>query len=152
MFGVTLYSISLALLIASFMKDQAKTKKALKIAWKAFNNILPNILFIVLLIGAVMAVLPPEYIQKFFGHGDIWSTLLIAGVGAVTIIPGFVAFPLAASLLRAGAGVMQVSAFITTLMMVGVITAPMEMKYFGKRFTVTRNLLSFFFALLIGHH
>jgi hypothetical protein len=34
--------------------------------------------------------------------------------------------------------------------MVGVITAALEMKFFGKRFTFWRNSLSFVFALVIA--
>lgn len=43
-----------------------------------------------------------------------------------------------------------IAAFVTTLVMVGVITAPLEMKFFGKKFTFWRNLLSFIFALIIA--
>jgi len=57
---------------------------------------------------------------------------------------------LAGSLLRSGATIMTISAFITTLVMVGVVTAPMEIKSLGKRFTLLRNGLSFIGALVIA--
>jgi hypothetical protein len=48
--------------------------------------------------------------------------MLIAGlVGSITLIPAFVAFPLAAALLHNGAGIMQIAVFVSTLMMVGWI-------------------------------
>ncbi len=56
-----------------------------------------------------------------------------SGDRSLTLIPSLVAFPLAGSLLRASATVMTISAFITTLVMVGVVTAPMEMKILGRR-------------------
>ncbi|MDY0290564.1 MAG: permease, partial [Sphaerochaeta sp.] len=59
-------------------------------------------------------------------------------------------FPLAGSLLRSGATVMTISAFITTLVMVGVVTAPMEMKILGKNFTLLRNGLGVVAALVIA--
>jgi uncharacterized membrane protein YraQ (UPF0718 family) len=61
-----------------------------------------------------------------------------------------VAFPLAGSLLRSGATIMTISAFITTLVMVGVVTAPMEIKALGKKFTLLRNGLGFIAALMIA--
>ena len=66
------------------------------------------------------------------------------------MIPGFVAFPTAAMLLNNGAGYMQIGAFVSTLMMVGVVTAPVEMKYFGKHLTIMRNVLSFLFSFVVA--
>ena len=70
------------------------------------------------------------------------AVLLAAVIGCITLIPGFIAFPLAASLLRAGAGYTQIAVFVSTLMMVGVATLPLEMQYFGKRAALKRNALS----------
>lgn len=150
MFGILLYAAAMGVLLLSFSKDRGRTKKALIIAQKAFLNILPPMLTIIGLIGLVLAVTPPEVISGLFGTGNAWGTLLIALVGAVTLIPAFIAFPLAASLLHAGAGVVAVASFITTLTMVGIVTAPLEKQYFGTRFVIARNALSFILAMIIG--
>ena len=55
--------------------------------------------------------------------------VIAAVVGCITLIPGFVAFPLAASLVKAGAGYGQIAMFVSTLMMVGVATFPLEDVY-----------------------
>jgi hypothetical protein len=39
---------------------------------------------------------------------------------------------------------------MTTLMMVGVVTLPLEIRYFGKRAALTRNILNFVAAVIIG--
>ncbi|NCB01911.1 MAG: permease, partial [Spirochaetia bacterium] len=72
-------------------------------------------------------------------------------VGAITLIPGFVAFPTAAMLLEGGAGYMQIAAFVSTLMMVGIVTLPVEIKYFGKRLAIYRNILAFAFSFLVAY-
>ena len=41
------------------------------------------------------------------------------------------------------------AAFTTTLMMVGILTAPIEKEYFGVKVTVIRNVISFLIALII---
>ena len=74
-----------------------------------------------------------------------------AVVGSVTLIPGFVAFPMAAMLLKGGAGYMQIGAFISTLMMVGIVTLPVEIKYFGKKLAIYRNLLAFLFSFIVAY-
>jgi hypothetical protein len=62
-----------------------------------------------------------------------------------------VAFPTASILLDNGAGYMQVAAFISTLMMVGIVTLPIEVKYFGKRLAIFRNLMAFFFSFIVAY-
>ena len=148
MFTVSLYVLAVAGLALSFSKDRAKTKLALKKAWKAFENILPQFLSILILIGLALALVSPETITLLLGtRSGIWGVLAASVVGSVTLIPGFVAFPLAAALLNSGAGYMQVAAFVSTLMMVGIVTLPLEIKTFGRRATMTRNLSAFIFSL-----
>jgi uncharacterized membrane protein YraQ (UPF0718 family) len=151
MFTIFLYFFAFSFLLISFVKDVEKTRMALKKAWKAFENILPQFLAILIIIGIMLAVLSPESISKLIGQQSGWMGMIIAGVvGAVTLIPGFVAFPLAAALLANGAGVMQIAVFVSSLMMVGVVTVPLEMKYFGKKATIIRNGLAFLFSFLVA--
>ncbi|WP_028855285.1 hypothetical protein [Psychrilyobacter atlanticus] len=148
----TLYIITIFLLILSYFKDKKKTMKALKKALKAFENILPQFLGVIVLVGILLAVFNPEIISGIIGNRSGWLGVLISGIiGAITLIPGFVAFPTAAMLLENGAGYMQIAAFISTLMMVGVITLPIEMKYFGKRFAIVRNSIAFVFSFVVAY-
>lgn len=123
---------------------------AIRIAWKSFVGLVPPILSMVGIIGLVMALLPDGAIRTLFAGGGITGLILISVVGAVTLMPAFVAFPLAASLLEAGAGFTPVATFIATLTMVGIVTAPMEAEFFGRRFTVVRNGVSYLLALVVG--
>ncbi len=147
-----LYGITVVLLLLSFFKDRKKTLMALKKGWKAFDNILPQFLVVILFVGVMLAVLDPQTISRLIGKNSGWvGVILAATVGSITLIPGFVAFPTAALILRAGAGYMQIAAFISTLMMVGVATMPVEIKYFGKKMTLMRNLMAFIFSLFVAY-
>lgn len=147
-----LYGVTLVLLWVSFMKDKNKTKMSLKKGWKSFENILPEFLVVILFVGTLLAVLDPAMISKLIGGDSGWIGVILASlVGSITLIPGFVAFPTAALLLQAGAGYMQIAAFISTLMMVGVATMPVEIKYFGKKMTLMRNLMAFIFSLFVAY-
>ncbi len=69
--------------------------------------------------------------RKFLGTDfGVFGMVIAAAVGCITLISGFVAFPFAASLLSAGAGYAQIAIFISTLMMVGIATLPLEIKCF----------------------
>lgn len=149
MFTIVLYSVALLWLLFSFIKDKQKTKIALRKAWKSFENILPSVLSILLLIGYVLTFLDEQTISRLLGaDSGVWGMIIAAVIGCITLIPGFVAFPLAASLLAAGAGYAQIAIFISTLMMVGIATLPLEIKYFGKKVAVKRNVLALVCAII----
>lgn len=151
MFTYLLYAVAGILLLLSWCKDRKKTVMSLKKAWKAFENILPQFLGIILLIGMVLAVLNPEAIATLIGgKSGGRGMVLAAAIGSITLIPGFVAFPLASALLQNGAGFMQIAVFISTLMMVGVVTMPVEMTTFGKKATFVRNGLAFVFSFFVA--
>ena len=146
-----IYILVSCLLCLSFVKDKGKTHRALKKAWKSFENIMPQFLSILFIIGIMLAVLDPQTIYMLLGKDSGLRGMTIAAViGSITLIPGFVAFPLAAALLKAGAGYGQITMFITTLMMVGVVTLPVEIQFFGRATAIKRNVLALVFAVVIS--
>lgn len=149
MFTVFLYAAAAAGLLYSFVLDRQKTKKSLMVARKAFLNIFPEFSAILILIAIVLTVVPPATVRVLLGGQSGFAGMLISSlVGSVTLIPGFIAFPLAKSLVDAGAGLTQIVVFISTLMMVGFVTAPLEIRYFGRRQTILRNTLAYAYSFL----
>jgi uncharacterized membrane protein YraQ (UPF0718 family) len=148
---IIFYGVAALGLLLSLAKSKEKTILALKKAWKAFENIMPQFLAIVLLIGIILNLLSAQQISQLIGKNSGWLGVLIAAViGSITLIPGLLAFPLAAALLENGAGYMQIGAFVSTLMMVGIVTMPMEFLYFGKKATIMRNAMGFVFSILVA--
>lgn len=151
MFSKVLYVIAITGLLLSFAKDRSKTKQAIIKAWKAFANLLPDFAGILALVGLVLSILSPDTISQVIGaQSGVVGMVLASLVGAITLIPGFIAFPLAYTLLEKGAGVMQVGVFVSTLMMVGFITMPLEKKHFGSKATYLRNGLSFVYSFVVA--
>ena len=110
-----MYIIAILFLALSYYKDKKKTKMALKKAWKSFENILPQFLGVIMLVGVLLAAFDAEFISKIIGEQSGWAgVFLSAAIGAITLIPGFIAFPTAALLLQNGAGYMQIGAFVST--------------------------------------
>ncbi|HHT79909.1 MAG: permease [Sphaerochaeta sp.] len=148
---IIIYGILAVGLIVSLAKSKEKTKIAFKVAKKSLLKTAPALLTMLGIVGLILGLLTPEKISSLIGaEAGIFATLTAALIGSLTLIPSLVAFPLAGSLLRSGATVMTISAFITTLVMVGIVTFPMEMKVLGKRFTLLRNGLGIIAALLIA--
>lgn len=155
MFTAFIYVIAIIAFLVSLAKDVNKTRVALIKSWKSFSNIFPPLLTVLSLVGLALTVLNPGLISKIIGaETGIKGMIITSVIGAITLIPGFVAFPLAASLLEKGAGIMQLAVFISTLMMVGFATLPLEISYFGRKVAFLRNglafIFSFFVAFIIG--
>ena len=137
--------------IISIMKDKSKTTNSIKMSGGLMKNMIGEILGILFLIGIILTFIPPTTIKNYMGDSNVFiSTIISAIFGSITLIPAFVAFPLTGSLVDAGASIVPVTAFLTTLTMVGVVTFSLEKKEFGTKFTVVRNALSFIFAIVIA--
>lgn len=148
-FTYSLYVVAAALLGLSFVKDKQKTALSLKKAWKMFINVLPQYVAILLLVGLLLAFVTSETIQRTIGtKSGFWGMLIASLLGAITLVPVLVAFPIAAELLKNGAGITQIAIFISTLTMVGFVTLPMELKYLGKKVAILRNMLAYLFAFV----
>ena len=140
----------LALLI-SFIADKKKSIKAIKIAYKMLVKILPSFLMMLMFISILLYLIPDSVISAYLENDNKFIGLALASfLGSITLMPGFIAFPLCGILLQKGISYMVLSAFSTTLMMVGIITFPIEKAYFGIKVTIIRNVISFLIAIIIA--
>jgi hypothetical protein len=74
---------------AIFFQRQKKDEYGSKKGWKAFDNILPEFLVVILFVGVMLAVLDPQTISKLIGKNSGWvGVILAATVGSITLIPG----------------------------------------------------------------
>lgn len=139
------------LALVSFILDKKKTFMGIKKGIKMLAKVLLPFINILIIISFALYFISPNVIAKYLGaNSGIMGLVLATIVGAVTLIPGFISYPLAGALLKQGASYAAVATFITSLMLVGVVTLPLEIKYFGKRTAILRNVLNLIFAVLIG--
>lgn len=150
-FTIILWIITVIWFIYSMIKDKKKTIASMKKSKGMMGSMLAQILGILFLIGLILTFIPPEMIKDYLGGSNpLLATIVSALVGSVTLIPAFVAFPLVGSIVDMGASIMPAVAFLTTLTMVGFVTFNLERKEFGSKFALSRNLLSFGFAIAIS--
>lgn len=148
---IYIYILTSILLIISLFSNKHKTIKALKIAWKKFLKIMPAFGKMLILVSIVLYILPDEVMLKYLGNKNIFlGTILAALLGSLTMMPGFIAFPLCGILVEKGVSYMAIASFSTSLMMVGILTYPVESEYFGKKLTIVRNIVSLIIALIIA--
>ena len=103
------------------------------------------------IVGYVEVLAPQALVQDWIGPGSGWRGLVVAeAVG--WILPGgpYVAFPLIATLYRAGAGLGPILAMITSWLMLGLISVGFELPFMGWRFTAIRWGMGVAMPLAVG--
>lgn len=145
------YSITALILFISFLINKQKTYKAIKLSFVKFKKITPTFITTLIFVSIILFLFPDEVISNYLSNSNKVISLFLASlIGSITLMPGFVAYPLSGILLTKGVSYMVLSAFTTTLMMVGIITFPIERAYFGVKVTIIRNMISFFIALTVA--
>lgn len=148
---IILLIVTAIFFIWSLIKDKEKSIESLRLAKKLFQSTFIEVFALMALVALFLSWIPDSVIKNLLGNSnEILSVLFGAGIGTITIIPAFVAFPLAGSLLKSGANLIAIAAFLSTLTMVGFATMPIEIRYFGKKFTFVRNAVSIVAAVFIA--
>ena len=149
--AVIFISVAAIVSLVSLLMDRDKTILGFKRGWQMFRKLLLPFLNILIIVSIALYFISPDTIEKYLG-GDsgVGGFLIAAVVGSITLIPAFISYPIAAGLLQQGASYAVVGTFMTTLMMVGVVTLPLEIQYLGRRVAITRNALNFIAAIIIG--
>jgi len=149
--AIIFITLCVVLSAVSFVLDRRKTAEGFKRGWRMFKNVLLPFLNILILVSLLLYFLPPSIISRYLGAGSgVAGFLAAALIGSITLIPAFISYPIAAGLIQQGASYAVVATFMTTLMMVGVVTLPLEIKYLGRRVAIVRNVLNFVAAVTIG--
>ena len=147
---ISIYIITSIAVIASLIADRGKTVKAFRVAAKKMTKIAPAFLTMTILVSIVLYLVPDETISRYMGGDNIAIGLLIAyAFGSISLMPGFIAFPLCGMLLEKGVPYMILSGFSTTLMTVGILTFPLERAYFGTKVALLRNLIYIAIAVIV---
>lgn len=117
-----------------------------------FVEILPKVLAGTLIGALIQILVPRATIVRWLGAGSGWTGLLIATLAGVLIPAGpFTVFPIAASLLLAGADRGTAVAFISGWLLLGLNRALIwEMPFFGTDIVLLRSALSIWMPFAIG--
>jgi uncharacterized membrane protein YraQ (UPF0718 family) len=144
-------ALALILVLLGYYKGQGQHVTGMKTALNMGLQILPLLIFAFLVAGMVQALLPRELIAKWVGAESGIKGILI-GTVAGAFAPGgpYVSLPVAAGLLRSGAGLGTMVAFLTGWSLWAVSRLPMEVGIMGWKFTLIRLASTFFFPPVAG--
>jgi len=143
--------VILGIILISVMAGRKRTWAGLMKGMTMFINFLPQFLTVMALAAVFLYFIPESAIRQNLGdRAGVQGFIVGAGIGSITLLPGFVAYPICAVLMKQGVSIVVLAAFLTTLMMVGIITLPLESKFFGTKAALIRNFLSLIGAVSVA--
>ncbi len=143
--------IALALFFVSYQKGGGEHILGLKISGNLLIQILPLVIFAFVVAGMIQVLIPPEIITRWIGaESGIRGVLIGTAMGALTPSGPFVSMPIAAGLLRTGASIGTMVAFMTGWSLLAISRMPMEVGIMGWQFALIRLACVFFFPPVAG--
>ena len=116
-------------------------------AAKSLYTSLPILAGVILVAGLAHTLVPRQY---YFSGNSVLDSLVGSGLGSILAGNPVTSYLLAGEMLRGGASLLTVTAFLVAWVTVGLVQLPAEAMMLGRKFALTRNLLSFVFSLIVA--
>ena len=144
-------AIAITLVIIGYNKGGGQHITGLKSAMNMTLQVLPLLLFAFIVAGMVQVLLPKELMAKWLGTESGIRGILIGSI-AGGLSPGgpYVSLPIVAGLIKSGAGVGTMVAFLTGWSIWAIARLPMEVGILGWKFTLIRVVSTFIFPPIAG--
>jgi len=130
--------------------ENSRLKRALVQSTRAYMNMLPIIVGMILLTGLITEFIPMDKLASLFGNNTFLDAFTGAFIGGISAGNPITSYVLGGELLANGVSLIAVTALIISWVTVGSIQLPAEALMLGKRFAIYRNLMSFIFAIVIS--
>ena len=143
--------LAAVLLIAGYARGEGQHLEGMRSALCMTVSVLPLLLFAFVVAGMVQTLVSAETISRWVGAESGMRGIVI-GTIAGGLAPGgpYVSLPVAAGLVRSGAGTGTMVAFLTAWSLWAVARLPMEVGVLGWRLTLARIVSTFFFPPIAG--
>lgn len=146
--------IVVAILLAGLAWRQggvALAGEGLRQGAELFLRTIPLLMAAFLIAGLMQVLVSTELVKRWLGSSSGWRGILLACIGGA-LMPGgpYVYYPIAAVLLRSGASVGVLVAFVSAKNLWSVSRLPLEFALLGPQLTVIRYLATFILPPFLG--
>jgi len=143
--------LAIVLIFIAYNRGGGEHITGLKLTGNMLVQLIPLLIFALIVAGMIQVLIPHELISKWVGAESGFRGLLIGtALGGLTPGGPFVTMPIAAGLLRAGASIGTMVAFVTAWSLLAVARLPLELGVMGWKFTLIRLACTFFFPPIAG--
>lgn len=143
--------LAIVLVIVGWQRGEGQHIAGIKSAALLTLQILPLLLFAFIVAGMLQNLVPHSLVSRWVGSESGWRGILI-GTVAGGFTPGgpYVSLPIVVVLIKGGAGIGTLVAFITGWSLLAFTRLPMELAILGWRLTLIRLASTFFLPPVAG--
>lgn len=147
----TLFMAAVAGVLLVIAMFQGKHIGGLKVAFHMTWEIMPMLLLAFIIAGIVQVLIPEVMIQKWIGENSGVKGIFIGSIaGALTPGGPYVSMPIAAGLIRSGASIGTMVAFLTGWSLWAISRLPIEVGVLGWRLAIIRMISILFVPPMAG--
>jgi len=147
---IFLIAIIFLTIILLFFYPQ-KTEPVMSISWDYFLEMILILPAVMIIMGLFSVWMPDETIIKYLGKSSGLKGIFIAlFLGMLPTGPLYVAFPIAASLIKKGARVSNIIIFLSAWACIKLPQELVEVEFLGLNFMITRLILTIIFVIIMG--
>lgn len=147
--------LSLALLIPLFVTLSLlfpdRGGKARQVAWEYFKEMVVILPAVLVIMGLVTVWVERQFIVKYLGEESGLKGIILSFVlGSIPMGPLYIAFPLAAVLLKKGAKVSNMIIFLSAWACIKIPIEVVEFQFLGWKFALTRYLATLLVVVVLS--
>ena len=132
------------------MNSEKNFKQAVIGAIKPFYRTFPILVGVVLLISLASTLIPKSAFTKLFTMNVFLDPVIGATLGSILAGNPITSYILGGEFLTLGISLIAIIAFLVSWVTVGIVQLPAEIMMLGKKFSITRNILSFIFSIIVA--
>ena len=128
-----------------------RTNPIMSTSWDFFIEMILILPAVMLILGLFTVFVPKEIVVKYLGKtSGIKGIILAIILGALPTGPLYVAFPMAAALLKKGAKISNIIVFLSAWACIKIPQEIVEFQFLGPQFMLLRLSLTIIFVILMG--
>ncbi len=127
-----------------------KAKTSFKKTINSFKQTLPILIGIIMLVNLSITLIPNYFYKTIFTGNIIIDPIIGGTLGGISAGNPIMSYVIGGELIDQNISLIAITSFILTWVSVGIVQLPAEALMLGKKFAITRNIISFFMALFIA--
>jgi len=136
-------------ILLSFVPD--KTESVISVSWEYFLEMIIILPAVMIVMGLFSVWISDDIIMKYLGESSGFKGILLSlFLGTLPIGPLYVAFPIAAFLIKKGARVSNIIIFLSAWACIKLPQELVELEFLGFNFMIVRLLLTIIFVIIMG--
>ena len=148
---LVLLGIISGLAIILLLTFPEKQERVITASWEFFIEMMLILPAVMILMGLFSVFVPKELVVKYLGkESGVKGVFIAILMGSLPTGPLYIAFPIASALLKKGARVLNVIAFLSAWSCIKLPQEMVELEFLGLNFMLARLALTVIFVIFMG--